>query len=177
MPLVLAVLIAALFSKGYDMKPYPFIPEPLTGNQSYVRNQADGLVWHQCEHRTIYADTDCSKAVYHAKYLHYFEIGRASLMRLAAYPYREIEASGYIYPIIEIGVHYFSPLFYDDSMWIYTRPGTMERVKLQFDYIITLRGDSNIVCKGFTRHCATGKSGKPTAIDEKTILLWKKFPR
>ena len=53
--------------------------------------------------RTLYADTDRSTVVYHANYLRYFEFGRASLMRDAAYPYREIEESGYVYPIIDLG--------------------------------------------------------------------------
>ena len=31
----------------------------------------------------------------------YFEFGRASLMREVSYPYKKIEESGYIYPIIK----------------------------------------------------------------------------
>jgi acyl-CoA thioester hydrolase len=59
--------------------------------------------------RTLYADTDRSQVVYHANYLRYFEFGRASLMRDAAYPYREIEESGYVYPIISTGHRLLPP--------------------------------------------------------------------
>ncbi len=159
------------------MKPKLFIPETLNGNERYVRDKTDGRIWHRCRKRTLYADTDRSQVVYHANYLHYFEFGRASLMRDAAYPYREIEESGYVYPIIEIGVRYFNPLYYDDPMWIHTRPSELERVRLQFDYVVTHAETKAIVCKGFTRHCATNTSGKPTGVDEKTALLWKNFPK
>ncbi len=159
------------------MRPKPFIAEPYDGLGPYVRDKASGLVWHRCEMRTLYADTDRSQVVYHAHYLRYFEFGRASLMREAAYPYREIEESGYVYPIIKVGIDYFRPLYYDDHMHIHTRPSDRERVRLQFDYIITHGETGDIVCKGFTRHCATNASGTPVEIDPKTVRLWEIFPK
>ncbi|MCP4682472.1 MAG: acyl-CoA thioesterase [Desulfobacterales bacterium] len=141
-----------------------------------MRDKTDGKVWHQCDYRTQYVDTDRSKVVYHANYLHYYDFGRTSLMRDAGYPYLEIEENGYLYPIIEIGVKYHSPLYYDDPMRIYTRPGLLERVRLQFDYII-LNEKNNIICRGFTKHCAMNTSGTPVAIDDKTVHLWKVFPK
>ena len=159
------------------MRPKPFIPESMGNDRPFVRDRTDGLVWHQCRMRTLYVDTDRSQVVYHANYLRYFEFGRASLMRDAAYPYREIEESGYIYPIIKIEVSYFTPLFYDDMMLIHTRPATLERVKLQFDYVITNEQSGEIVCTGFTRHCAVNTSGTPVEIDGKTIELWQSFPK
>jgi acyl-CoA thioester hydrolase len=166
-----------LFSEEYEVKPKPFIPEPCDGLASYVRDKTTGLVWHRCDMRTLYADTDRSQVVYHAHYLRYFEFGRASLMREAAYPYREIEQSGYVYPIIKVGIDYFRPLYYDDPMYIHTRPADRERVRLQFDYVITHAESGDIVCKGFTRHCATNATGTPVEIDPKTVRLWEIFPQ
>ena len=159
------------------MRPKPFIPDILNGDARYIRDRTSGMAWHKCCHRTLYADTDRSQAVYHANYLKYFEMGRASLMRDAAYTYREIEESGYVYPIIKVELEYFSPLYYDDPMCIYTRPTEMELVKLRFDYVITREDTGDLVCRGFTRHCATNVSGTPVAIDEKTVHLWKIFPQ
>jgi acyl-CoA thioester hydrolase len=164
------------------MRPQPFHAKPIDGNFSestaiFVRDENTGLVWHRCSYRTLYADTDRSQVVYHANYLRYFEFGRGSLMRDAAYPYREIEASGYVYPVIEMGATFHQPLFYDDAMWIHTRPSLMERVKLQFDYIITKSETEELICTGFTRHCALNGSNVPVKIDPKTIHLWNNFPR
>ncbi|MBN1534022.1 MAG: acyl-CoA thioesterase [Spirochaetes bacterium] len=158
------------------MRPRSFRPEIHRGDERYVRDTETGLVWHRCSHRTLYADTDRSEVVYHANYLRYFELGRASLMRDAAYPYREIEQSGYVYPIIDLGIQFFRSLYYDDTMWIHTRPADLERVKLTFDYLITHAETGQLICIGHTRHCALNLSGRPVAVDEKTVHLWKTFP-
>jgi acyl-CoA thioester hydrolase len=159
------------------MKPKPFVAEYVNGFPYYAKNKTDQTIWHQCQTRTIYADTDRSQVVYHGNYLRYFEYGRASLMRDLGYPYLEIEQSGFIYPIIEIGVNYYSPLSYDDPMIIYTKPVELERVKIKFNYIITHEMTGAIVCTGFTQHCATNQQGTPVEIDPKTMALWKNFPR
>ena len=158
------------------MRPKPFRPEILSCDPRYVRDVTTGSVWHRLLHRTLYADTDRSEVVYHANYLRYFEFGRTSLMRDAAHPYKEIEQSGYVYPVFEMGVSFFKPLYYDDLMYIYTRPAQLERVRLQFDYIITHAEKGHLICRGFTRHCALKSSGTPVAVDPKTVLLWKNFP-
>jgi acyl-CoA thioester hydrolase len=159
------------------MRPKPFLPEIFNNDDRFVRDRTDGRVWHRCRNRTLYADTDRSQTVYHANHLRFFEMGRASLMRDSGCTYREIEESGLIYPIIEVGITYHTPLYYDDAMWIHTRPGELERVRIQFDYIITRAEANDIVCKGFTRHCAINTSGTPVAIDERTLRIWKVFPR
>jgi len=159
------------------VRPKPFNPEVLEHDERYVRDKETGLVWHRSRHRTLYADTDRSEVVYHANYLRYFEFGRTSLMRDAAYPYKDIEKCGYVYPIFEMGVKFYSPLYYDDLMYIHTRPSNLERVRLQFDYIITNAEKGHLICGGFTRHCALNAAGIPVAIDPKTVLMWRTFPR
>jgi len=91
------------------MKPKPFVPETNKDNEKFVRDRTTGLVWHRATYRTLYADTDRSQVVYHSNYLRYFEFGRTSLMRDAAYPYKEIEESGYVYPIYDLGLSFYQP--------------------------------------------------------------------
>ena len=159
------------------VRPKPFTPEPFSDVPYFVRDTTGGSVWHRCQTRPLYADTDCSQVVYHANYLRYFELGRATLMRHAAYPYREVEADGFLYPIIKVDLDYYCPLHYDEPIFIYTRPGLLERVKLQFDYVITHRFTGALICKGFTRHCAVNQKGIPVEVDPKTVKLWRVFPR
>ena len=159
------------------MRPKPFRPELYNDDPRFVRDKTGGNVWHRCTLRTLYADTDRSQVVYHSNYLRYFEYGRAQLMRDVAYPYREIEESGYVYPIIKIDIDYYQPLYYDEPMHIHTRPGTLERVRLQFDYVITHAESGNIICRGFTRHCAVNASSIPVEVDPKTVCIWENFPK
>lgn len=158
------------------MKPKPFVPEIFNNSEKYTRDLTTGLVWHRSQHRTLYADTDRSEVVYHSNYLRYFEFGRTSLMRDVAYSYKEIEESGYVYPIIDLGINFYQPLYYDDLMFIYTRPVHLERVRLQFDYVITHAAKGHLVCVGYTRHCALSLAGRPVAVDPKTVQLWQTFP-
>ena len=158
------------------MKPKPFVPGIYQNDEKYVRDQTTGLIWHRTVHRTLYADTDRSQVVYHSNYLRYFEFGRASLMRDVAYPYREIEESGYVYPIIDLGITFYQSLYYDDLMYIHTRPVHLERVRLQFDYVITHAEKGHIICVGYTKHCAANSAGMPVGVDPKTVKLWQTFP-
>lgn len=177
MPLDLAEPTAVSSLRVYDMRPKPFLPEIFNSDARYVKDKTDGLVWHRCAYRVLYGDTDRSQSVYHANHLRFFEMGRASLMRDSGCSYREIEEGGLVYPIIEVGITYYSPLYYDDVMWIQTRPEKLERVRIQFNYVITHADSTDIICKGFTRHCATNASGRPVAIDERTLAIWRSFPK
>jgi acyl-CoA thioester hydrolase len=159
------------------MKPKPFRPVPYAEDERYSCDADTGLVWHCCTQRTLYADTDRSSVVYHANYLRYFEFGRTSLMREANYPYKEIEARGYVYPIVDLGINFYEPLYYDDLMLIYTRPAEIARVKVRFDYIITHGKTGNMICAGFTRHCALNAAGSVVAVDAGTVRLWEMFPK
>jgi len=158
------------------MRPKPFVPEAFSNDERFVRDRTTGLVWHRATYRVLYADTDRSQVVYHSNYLRYFEYGRTSLMRDVAYPYKEIEDSGYVYPIYDLGVSFYTSLFYDDVMHVHTRPVNLERVRLQFDYVITHAEKGCLVCTGFTRHCAANAAGRPVAVDPKTVQLWQTFP-
>lgn len=157
------------------MKPKPFLPVQTENNPHFVIDRTTGLVFHQVFSRTLYADTDRSGVVYHANYLRYFELGRASLMRDMGYPYRHVENEGYVYPIIDLRLQFYNPLHYDDPFWIYTRPVELERVRIKFDYVITHEEVEQTVCRGFTRHCALNSKGRPTAVDQWTVNMWNNF--
>jgi len=158
------------------MRPKPFLPEP-TENPAHVRDKNSGLIWHRSEQRVLYVDTDKSQVVYHANYLRYFEVGRTSLMRDASYPYKQIEANGYIYPVIKTELNYYQPLYYDDLIYIHTRPAELGMVKVQFDYLITRAETGEISCTGFTRHCAVNEKLLPIEVDDRTVELWRQFPK
>ena len=159
------------------MRAKPFDPRPLVDDApDYVRDKTTGLVWHRCSGRPLYADTDRSQVVYHANYLRYFEFGRASLMRSSGFPYREVEAQGYVYPIVDMRVRFFRGLYYDEPMHIHTRPVNLERDKIQFDYLISHGENGEVICTGYTLHCALNKKGRPTAVDPHTLEMWGSFP-
>ena len=157
------------------MRPRPFEPVVEAPDSAYVTDRASGQRWHRTHARTLYADTDRSSVVYHSNYLRYFEMGRAALMREVGFPYREVEESGFVYPIVDLAVAFHHPLRYDDPMWIHTRPVDLERVKVTFNYTITHGDTGALVCTGHTRHCALNREGKVTGVDPHTLEMWNAF--
>jgi acyl-CoA thioester hydrolase len=153
-----------------------FSPQAIDESGKFVRDTVTNLVWHRVQTRPLYADTDRSQVVYHANYLRYFELGRASLMRDMGYPYREVENAGFIYPVVDLQVSFKNPLFYDDPIWIHTRPAEIDRIRVTFMYLITHAERGCLVCTGFTKHCALNEKRKPTSVDATTVRLWKTFP-
>ena len=158
------------------LRPPEFSPTPYPPDARYVRDGKSGLVWHRVGQRVLFADTDRSGAVYHAHYLRFFELGRASLLRDAGFPLRALEAEGYAYPIFQLGLDYFRPLGYDDPMWIYTRFRALGRVTVDFDYRIAHAESGAIMCGGFTRHCATNRRNVPVAVNPVTVRVFHAFP-
>ena len=76
----------------------------------------------------------------------------------------------------DLRLRYVRSLHYDDPMWIHTRPQEPERVKVRFDYVITQAESGEVVCTGFTGHCALNLEGKPVQVDEQTIGIIRSFP-
>ena len=157
------------------MKPPPFRPQGEGG--LYLVDPATGRRWHRTLHRPLYADTDRSGTVYHAHYLRYFEIGRATLMRDRGCPYSDIEAAGYTYPVVDTRLNYLAPLAYDQAFFIYTRPAGLEKVRVRFDYILTAAADGSDICRGFTLHCALDARRRVVAVDQATAALVQQWQR
>ncbi len=135
----------------------------------------DGPV-HRYAVRAFYEDTDLSGAVYHANYLHYFELGRGALLRDADHPYRTVEESGFVYPVVRLGMEFHRPLVYDQLIFIHSRFQPLNGVRIGFDYVITSTDLPEVVCCGFTLHCAT-QGGRPVAIDPMTLQAYENFPK
>jgi hypothetical protein len=69
-----------------------------------------------------------------------------------------------------------SPSLADIIKMVHPRPVNLERVRLQFDYVVTHAEKGYIVCTGYTKHCAANSDGKPVGVDSKTVQLWQTFP-
>jgi acyl-CoA thioester hydrolase len=101
-------------------------------------------------YRVPYADTDQMRVVYYANYLVYFEMARNELLRLAGFPYREIEARGFALPVLEAQVHYRAAARYDDELDIRGWVGWLKPVRVRVDCAVR-RGDL-LLAEGHTVH-------------------------
>lgn len=106
-----------------------------------------------------YAETDMMGIVYHGNYLPWFEVGRTTLLKECGFPYRDLEAQGYMLPVIEVGVKYQRPALYDDTLTIITRLKERPTLRIHLEYEVR-RGDELLV-NGFTTHAFINKAGEP----------------
>lgn len=109
--------------------------------------------------RVRYAETDMMGVVYHGNYLPWFEVGRTQLLREHGLVYRDLEAQGYLLPVIEVGVKYLRPALYDDDLTVITTLAEKPLLRIRLDYEVK-RGDELLVT-GFTVHSFINKKGEP----------------
>ena len=106
-----------------------------------------------------YAETDMMGIVYHGSYLPWFEVGRTTLLKESGLPYRELEAQGFLLPVIELGSKFLKPALYDDTVTVITRLKERPTLRIRLDYEVR-RGEELLVT-GFTIHAFINKAGEP----------------
>jgi len=110
--------------------------------------------------RVRYADTDKMGVAYNSIYLIWFEVGRTELLRNVGFTYHDIEKFGIRLPVIEAGIKYLKPAYYDDVLSIKTMPGRKTRLRMRFEYQVW-RNDEKLTT-GFTEHVFTNENLYPT---------------
>lgn len=117
------------------------------------------------EIRVRYAETDAMGVVYHANYLPWFEIARIALLEKAGVSYRELEAQGYLLPVLEAHMKYAAPARFDDRVIVTASMHEAPRVRFRIDYTVTL--DGRTLTTGHTLHAFMDRSAravKPPAV-------------
>jgi acyl-CoA thioester hydrolase len=109
--------------------------------------------------RIPYADTDQMGMVYYANYLVYFERGRTEWLREHGLCYRDMEARGLYFPVIDCSCKYLAPARYDDIIIVRARLTERGAASLTFSYEV-LCGERLLVT-GSTRHPLVDTTFKP----------------
>jgi acyl-CoA thioester hydrolase len=116
--------------------------------------------------RVRYAETDQMGVAHHAEYFAWFEVGRTDLLRHCGCTYRDLEAEGIHFPVIEARARYLRPAFYDDVLEIRTRLKNVTRVRVAFDYEVHRAGTEGPLATAFTEHAAVDGQGRPRRMPE-----------
>jgi acyl-CoA thioester hydrolase len=123
-------------------------------------------------------DVDAMNVCWHGNYLKYFEIGRAALLRAFDYDYREMQASGYLWPIVEVHLKYVRPAVYGQQLEV--RAELLEyRNRLKIGYTIVDRASGTRLTKGHTIQVAVEAASQelqfesPPVVFEKLERVWK----
>lgn len=61
-------------------------------------------------------DVDAMNVAWHGHYIKYFEIARCALLRKFDYDYPQMQASGYVWPIVDCHLKYVRPALYGQRL-------------------------------------------------------------
>src|SRR6185437_14098534 len=94
-------------------------------------------------------DVDAMNVCWHGHYLKYFELGRTALLRAFDYDYPAMQASGYLWPIVEAHLKYVRPAAYGQVLEVRTELLEFEN-RLKIAYEIVDVASQERMTKGYT---------------------------
>lgn len=80
-------------------------------------------------------DCDPMNVVWHGHYFKYLEIARCALLRRFDYDYPQMQASGWLWPVVDARIKYVRPLHYGQALRVRARVVEWEN-RLRIDYEI-----------------------------------------
>ncbi|HVC28768.1 MAG TPA: thioesterase family protein [Gammaproteobacteria bacterium] len=111
------------------------------------------LLSAEVEVEVPFQDVDAMQVVWHGNYFRYFETARAKLLRTIDYDYPQMQATHYLWPIIETHTRFVRPLRY--GQWIRVSAALMEwenRMKIEYQIVDVASGKRHTT--GYTIQCA-----------------------
>lgn len=74
-----------------------------------IRRMQTGIVSASAEVKIPFHDVDVMDVAWHGHYVKYFEIARCALLDSIGYNYREMKASGFAWPVVDMSIRYPAP--------------------------------------------------------------------
>jgi acyl-CoA thioester hydrolase len=115
--------------------------------------------------------------VYYGNYSQYYEVGRVEALRSLGYPYKKLEDSGVMLPVLQFSIKYFKPAYYDDLLTVVTIIKEVPSTRIHFEYEI-YNQQNELLNKGDTIlvfvNIETGKPCKPPLDFLNTIEIFFK---
>ncbi|SIO25401.1 acyl-CoA thioester hydrolase [Singulisphaera sp. GP187] len=119
---------------------------------------------HETQVRVRYAETDRMGLLHHANYIVYFEMGRTELLRERGVAYRDLEDSGHLLVVVEVGCKFKKPAYYDDLLTIRTTVSRVTHVKVVHQYQVFR--DGMLLAEGHSTLACVDRDGKPQALPD-----------
>lgn len=124
--------------------------------------------------RVRYAETDQMGVVYYANYLVWFEVSRTDWLRHAGWSYRDMEAEGYMLPVVQANCAYRQSARYDDEIDISARGTLLSPVRIRFDYDVRRATDAALLAEGYTVHASLDPQGKPRRLPPRVLPIFSR---
>ncbi len=100
--------------------------------------------------------------LHHANYFIYFEMGRTELLRTRGVSYKDVEDSGFLLVLVDLGCKYRRPARYDDLLTLRTSVQRVTHVKIVHRY--ELFRDDELLAEGHSTLACIDRDGRPQAL-------------
>jgi acyl-CoA thioester hydrolase len=98
-------------------------------------------------------DVDPMNVVWHGNYPRFLELGRCDLLDRLGYNYKDMLASGFTYPIVEMRLKYVAPIRLREACIVTTTLIEYE-YRLRVDYVIRDRASGRVLTRATTTQVA-----------------------
>ena len=117
-------------------------------------------------------DVDMMAVAWHGHYLRYIELARCALLDRIDYNYPQMEASGYLWPVIDVRMKYIAPLRFGQAVRV--RATLVEyQHRLKIDYLLYDQQSGKRTSKGYTVQVAVSKQSGEMCLASPQVLLDK----
>lgn len=117
-------------------------------------------------------DVDMMAVAWHGHYLRYIELARCALLDRIDYNYPQMEASGYLWPVIDVRMKYIAPLRFGQTVRV--RATLVEyQHRLKIDYRLYDPQSGKRTSKGYTVQVAVSKQSGEMCLASPQVLLDK----
>lgn len=115
-------------------------------------------------------DVDMMGVVWHGNYFRYFEIAREALLNQFDYGYRQMKASGYVWPVVDTRVKYRDVLTFEQRFRVRAKLEEYEN-RLRISYQIFDAVSGKHTTTGYTVQVAVEERSREMCFVSPAVLL------
>lgn len=107
-----------------------------------------------------YNETDKGGMVHHSVYPVWFELGRCELLRANRVAYKDLEAAGVFFVVVELNIKYRQAARYDEKMQLKTKCTAVMAGRVEHSYTLARGGNGEVVAEGSSVLACVSTEGK-----------------
>jgi len=121
---------------------------------------------HTIELLPRYAETDQFGVVHHSVYPIWFEMGRTELLRANGIAYKDLEAAGIFFVVVELHTKYHRPAYYDQLLKLTTTCTNVTAARIEHNYQLRRAEDELLLASGWSVLACVDAKGRVRRIPE-----------
>lgn len=127
------------------------------------------------EREIRYYETDKMAVVHHSNYARLLEESRIDMMRYYGLPYEELEACGYMIPVLELSSKFVKSLKFADRIVIMPKIDKINGFRFFVSYVIYDETRTEIVHTATSTHCFLDRNFRPVSLKREAPELFEKL--